>query len=121
MIQGHSPRVRLTHCSPWMCVTVLLILLSTRAAAQKDPFIDAFIEFHTMLTGTYGDEGPAVSAALDKMAVALSVWEAVNRKAEAELKSGPGGTPANLALFYLDAGRPGDALAAIDAAIEIEP
>jgi tetratricopeptide (TPR) repeat protein len=102
-------------------VTVLLILVSTRAAAQKDPFIDAFIEFHTLLSGTYGDEGPAVSAALDKMAVALSVWEAANRKAEADLKSGPGGTPANLALFYLDAGRPGDALAAIDAAIEIEP
>lgn len=104
----------------WICVAILFALIPTRAAAQKDAFIEAFIEFHTRLAGTYGDEGPGAARALDRMDAALSAWDDINRESEAKLESAPG-SASNLALFYLDAGRPSDALSAIDAAIQIEP
>jgi hypothetical protein len=86
------------------CVTAawaiaLLLALPVRAAAQKSTFIDAFIAFHSALPGTYGDEGPQVTAALDRMAVTLDSWERSNREAEAALRARAGATPADLALL----------------------
>jgi hypothetical protein len=103
-----------------VCLTALLALAPASATAQKDPFIDAFIRFHSLLSGTYGDEGPQAAAALDRIAAALAAWEAANRKGQAELMSGPTGAPSNRALFFLEAGRFDDALGAIEAAIRIE-
>jgi tetratricopeptide (TPR) repeat protein len=80
-------------------VFALLTLVPTSAAAQKDPFIDAFIDFHSMLSGTYGDEGAKVVTSLDQMAVSLAAWEAAD----------PDTRPR------------ADALTAIEAAIRIEP
>lgn len=99
---------------------MLFALIPARVTAQKDSFINAFMEFHALLAGTYGDEGPDAARALDRMAAALAAWDDINRESQAKLESAPG-SASNLALFYLDAGRPGDALAAIDAAIQIEP
>jgi len=102
------------------CALAVLLLLPAPAAAQKDAFIEALIEFHSALSGTYGDEGPRVEAALDRMAAALDAWNTENRAAEAALPTGPDNAP-SLALFFLDAGRPAEALEAVEAAIRFEP
>lgn len=104
-----------------LVVLAVLLFLPATAAAQKDAFIGAFIEFDSAISGTYGDEGPTVEASLDRMAVALDAWNAENRATEAALRSGPANAPSTLALFFLDAGRQADALAAIERAIRLEP
>ena len=104
----------------WSALAILFLLLPTTAAAQKDAFIDALIAFHSALSGTYGDEGAQVEAALDRMAVALEAWKTAQRTTEAALKSRPD-APRRLAAFFLEAGRPADALEAIDTAIGLEP
>ncbi|HEY1303962.1 MAG TPA: tetratricopeptide repeat protein [Vicinamibacterales bacterium] len=95
--------------------------MSANVSAQKDPFIDAFIAFHSNLAGTYGDEGRLVASSLEEMAARLAAWEAETRKAETELKAQSPQASSDLALLYLDAGRRDDALTAIEAAIQIEP
>src|SRR5689334_12655174 len=112
---------------PARCVVIsafalaFLFSLPVRAAAQKSVFVDAFIEFHSALYGTYGDEGPRVTAALDRMASSLDVWEQANREAERSLKARTGTTPADLALLYADQHRLDDAAAAIRTAIAADP
>ena len=46
------------------------------SSAQKVAFVDAFVAFHSALFGTYGDEGPEVTAALERMSASLGSWEA---------------------------------------------
>jgi len=112
---------------PARCIVIsawavaFLFSLPGRAAAQKSVFVDAFIEFHSALYGTYGNEGPRVTAALDRMAASLDVWEQANREAERSLKALTGTTPADLALLYADQQRLDDAAAAIRAAIAANP
>jgi tetratricopeptide (TPR) repeat protein len=113
------PPARRSVTAAW--VIALLLTLPVRAAAQKSPFIDAFIDFHSALPGTYGDEGPQVTAALDRMATSLDAWERANREAEAGLKARAGTTPADLALLYADQQRLGDAINAMQLAIAAEP
>ncbi|MBI4521351.1 MAG: tetratricopeptide repeat protein [Gemmatimonadetes bacterium] len=103
---------------PW--ALAVLLLLPATAAAQKGAFIDALIEFHAALSGTYGDEGPRVEAALDRMAVALEAWSVERRAAEAALRAAAGDSSI-LARFFLNEGRPADALKAVEAAIRLEP
>jgi tetratricopeptide (TPR) repeat protein len=98
-----------------------LFSLPARATAQKYAFLDAFIEFHSALPGTYGDEGPRVIAALDRMATSLDSWEQLNRNAEEALRARPGTTPADVALLEIDRWRLDDALDAMDRAITINP
>ncbi len=104
----------------WCTSAVLLLLLPATAEAQKKAFIESVIEFHSALAGTYGDEGARVEAALGRMAAALDAWNAENRAAEAALRSGPDASW-RVAAFFLDAGRPADALTAVDTAIQREP
>src|SRR4051812_26033143 len=98
-----------------------LLSLPVRAAAQKSAFIDAFVDFHSALSGTYGDEGPRVTAALDRMAVSLDAWERANHEAEQALKAHASTTPTDFALLYIDELRLDDAITAIEAAIDLEP
>src|SRR4051812_41134370 len=98
-----------------------LFSLPVRAAAQKSAFIDAFIDFHLALSGTYGDEGPRVMAALERMAISLDAWERANREAEQSLKARASTTPADFALLYIDELRLDDAITSIQAAIDLEP
>ena len=102
-----------------LCVLAVLLLLPATAAAQKGAFIEALIEFDSALSGTYGDEGPRVEAALDRMAVALEAWNTESRAAEAALRAA--GDSSTLARFFLNEGRPADALEAVEAAIRLEP
>ena len=98
-----------------------LTVLPAGAAAQRDPFIDAFVSFHSALSGTYGDEGPKVAASLDQMATSLAAWDRTAAGAVAKLTSQRTNTAGDLALAYLDWGRLDEALAALDSAIAIEP
>ena len=98
-----------------------LVLLPFPAAAQKESFRDAFIDFHSALAGSYGDEGAEAAAALGRLEGSLTAWERAQLKTEGELKARPGITPAELALFYADEGRFDDATNAMAAAISREP
>jgi tetratricopeptide (TPR) repeat protein len=101
-------------------VSVALVLGATTAAsAQKVAFVDAFVAFHSALFGTYGDEGPDVTAALDRMAASLDVWEQSRRDAEAALRLRS--TPRDRALFYADARQFDAAIGAMREAIAAEP
>jgi tetratricopeptide (TPR) repeat protein len=102
-----------------LCVLAVLFLLPATAAAQKGAFIEELIEFDAALSGTYGDEGARVEAALDRMAVALETWMTESRAAEAALRAG--GDSSTLARFLLTEGRPADALEAVEAAIRLAP
>jgi tetratricopeptide (TPR) repeat protein len=102
------------------CALAVFLVLPATASAQKDAFIGAVIEFHSALSGTYGDEGARVEAALDRMAVALEAWNTENRKTEAALRSGPDAAW-KLAQFFADTGRQDKALEAIEIAIRLEP
>ncbi|HET9266837.1 MAG TPA: hypothetical protein VFO31_01685, partial [Vicinamibacterales bacterium] len=75
-----------------------ILALPVRATAQKSAFVDAFIDFHSALYGTYGDEGPQVTRALDRMGTSLDAWE---RASEQDLARA-GATPADLAVAYAD-------------------
>lgn len=102
-----------------LCVLAALLFLPATAAAQKGAFIEALIEFDSALSGTYGDEGARVEAALDRMAVALEAWNTESRAAEAALRAASNSS--SLARFFLNEGRPADALEAVEAAIRLEP
>src|SRR5688500_15074857 len=99
-----SARARIRWRRPGLCAAIFGLLLPASAGAQRDQFIDAFIEFHSEISGTYGDEGPRAAAALDRMAAALDAWNAATRQAEARLKSAPDYAPSTVALLFLDAG-----------------
>ena len=99
----------------------IVISAPTSAAAQKLAFVDAFVAFHSALFGTYGDEGPEVTAALARMSASLDVWEQSRREAEAELRARPTPAPFDRALFYADARQFDAAIAAMRDAVATEP
>lgn len=102
-------------------LTLALVLAgSVPARAQRAAFADALVEFHSALFGTYGDEGPQVTAALDRMALALDRWEKVQAQAAAELNR-RGMTPADRALFHAEHLQLEAAVAAMSEAITAEP
>jgi tetratricopeptide (TPR) repeat protein len=104
---------------------VTATLAPSAASAQKDRFVDALIAFRTALGGTYGDEGPQLEAALQRMASSLAAWDREAAAAEAELRSGLSGAPSEdrlrrriaLASLMLDRDRWAEALADLDAAV----
>ncbi|HEV8392728.1 MAG TPA: tetratricopeptide repeat protein [Vicinamibacterales bacterium] len=103
-----------------VAMTLVLVLgASTTASAQKAAFVDAFVAFHSALFGTYGDEGPDVTAALERMSASLDVWEQSRREAEAQLRARS--TPSDRARFYADARQFDQAVAAMRDAIAAEP
>lgn len=97
----------------------VVLALPLPATAQKGAFIEAFIAFDSAVAGTFGDEGPLVEAALDRMAAALAAWDSESRAAEAALRAA--GDPATLARFLLLDGRPAAALEALESAIRRQP
>ena len=113
------PPARRSVIAAW--AVALLLTFSVRATAQKSAFIDAFVDFHSALLGIYGDEGPQVVAALDRMTASLDAWERSNRGAEAALRSRVSTTPADIAVLYADEQRLNDAIDAMRLAIAAEP
>jgi tetratricopeptide (TPR) repeat protein len=107
-----------------VCALAVLVL-PREVAAQRDPFVDALIAFRAALSGTYGDEGPQVAGALDRMADSLAAWDREIAAVEADLRAGLRDAPPDealrrrmaLASRYVERGRLADALAELDAAI----
>jgi len=107
-------------CVRAVAVSLALLLgASTVASAQKAAFVDAFVAFHSALFGTYGDEGPDVTAALERMSASLDLWEQSRRETEAQLRARS--TPSDWARFYADARQFDAAIAAMRDAIAAEP
>jgi tetratricopeptide (TPR) repeat protein len=103
---------------PAVATLALLLCVAAPASAQKSAFVDALIDFHSALFGTWGDEGPVVTAALDRMAVALDAWE----REQSQAVAGQGrGTPADRALLHAEHLQLEAALAAMKEAVAAEP
>src|SRR3954470_12415996 len=96
---------------------VAVLAVPSTAAAQRDGFLAAWVEFYQTLRGAYGDEGPQLVAQLEKMTTALAEWDREIRDAENQLqprlKRAPLQTAlevhAVLAALYLDRSRFDDA------------
>jgi tetratricopeptide (TPR) repeat protein len=112
-------------------VAVLLAVLAvpSTAAAQRDGFLAAWVQFYQTLPGSYGDEGPQLAAHLEKMTAALAAWDREIRDTESQLQARLKGADANTALevhailaaLYLDRSRFDDALREFEAAIAVDP
>jgi tetratricopeptide (TPR) repeat protein len=110
-----------------------LLGTSTPSFAQKTAFVDAFVAFHSALFGTYGDEGPEVTAALDRMSTSLAAWTPSPEEARefdaaltARRQAMRAGTAraadyVYLGRLYEEAGRGAEAAAAFDAARTLDP
>ncbi len=110
---------------------VLFVVLAfpSTAAAQRDPFFSALLNFYTTLGGVYGDEGPQLAAHLDEMSLALTRWDEEIRDWERQVRPRLNeGDPqvalqvhTFLASLYMERGRFDDALRELDEDIRIDP
>ena len=116
--------------APRLVPLLLLAALAvpSPAAAQRDRFLKAFVQFQQTLRGAYGDEGPQLVAGLDEMGAALAAWDSEIRDAEGQLRPRLKGADTQTALqvhtilasLYLERGRFDDALREFDADISID-
>jgi tetratricopeptide (TPR) repeat protein len=110
-------------------ILLILLALPSPATAQHTAFIDALVEFTAALPGTYGDEGLAARAALDRMERGLAEWDRTLREYEANVlairptASAPRVLEMHrtMGLFFLARGRIEDALRELDAAVALSP
>ena len=68
-----------------MFVALAIAATASPCAAQKDRFFDALLPLYHALAGTYGDEGPQLTASVESMSTALTAWDSSFRDAEAAL------------------------------------
>jgi tetratricopeptide (TPR) repeat protein len=119
--------MKLTRVVPSLLLAVLVV--PSTAAAQRDAFLSAFVQFYQALRGAYGDEGPQIAAHLERMTAALETWDREIRDAESQLRPRLQGADTRAALeihtilasLYLERGRLDDALREFDADIRIDP
>jgi tetratricopeptide (TPR) repeat protein len=114
-----------------LIVFVLVALTLTPAAglAQNAQFFDALLPLYRELAGTYGDEGPQVSASVETMSQALARWDAAMREQEAAMRGRLGGAGPQaamqahtvLASMYSERSRYRDALRELDEDIRLDP
>jgi tetratricopeptide (TPR) repeat protein len=104
---------------PAAATVAIILCAATPASAQRTAFVDALIDFNSALFGTWGDEGPLVVAALDRMTAALDTWEGEQRQAVADPVRR--GTPPDRALLHAEHLQLEAALAAMEEAVAAEP
>src|SRR5678815_1233383 len=114
----------------WVGVTVLLsiglVALPDRASAQPTAFVQALFDLTDALEGTYGDEGPRVRPAIDRMSAALAQWDREIEAAAAGVRAAAQDAASvdrrmALARMYADRGRFADALSELDASRALQP
>jgi len=118
--------MKTTRLVPFVLLAALAV--PAPAAAQRDSFLNALVQFHQTLRGAYGDEGPQLGARLDEMAAALAAWDSQIRDAENQLRPRLKGADVQTALqvhtilasLYMERGRFNDALREFDADITID-
>jgi tetratricopeptide (TPR) repeat protein len=112
-----------------LCAALVLVCAVPAPAQVKDAFIQGVADFANAVNGLSGDEGPALTAAIDAMARGLALWDAAVAKVEAGLASEIGGAPppvaarmrATLGAVYLERGRLDAALEQFDEAFRLDP
>jgi tetratricopeptide (TPR) repeat protein len=126
-------RSRADHLGGFSRIAALLLVavlaLPSSAAAQRDPFFSALLNFYRALGGVYGDEGPQLSAHLDSMSTALATWDDEIRDWERQVRPRLNEGDAQVALqvhtflasLYMERGRFDDALREFDEDIRIDP
>ncbi len=92
----------------------------------KNQFVAGVRQFTEAVAGTFGDEGPKLSASLDVMRQTLAQWDAAIRAYESMVAALPGNNAsaeARVALgtVYLDRDRRDDALREFAAAVRLDP
>lgn len=100
---------------------VLFLGIPSASLAQRDAFLDAFVEFHSALAGTYGDEGTHVVSALARMSDSLDIWERSQRDAAAALEQRATATAGDRAVLYIEGQQLDAAIAAMQEAVAAEP
>jgi tetratricopeptide (TPR) repeat protein len=113
------------------CRTLFLacLLWPSHAHAQaKDAFVEGLTQLINAVDGTFGDEGPALQAAVEAMARGLAAWDARVAGVEAGFRADVAAAPparaavmrGALGTVYLERGRVDDALAQFSAAAELD-
>src|SRR5262249_38745050 len=103
--------------------------VASPAIAQHEPFVSALSEFTAALPGTYGDEGVAARASLDRMARGLTEWDQTLREYESNIITiAPTASASRvldmhrtMGMFYLARGRANDAVREFDTAVALSP
>ncbi|HEY1306345.1 MAG TPA: tetratricopeptide repeat protein [Vicinamibacterales bacterium] len=116
--------------APRLIVSLVLVALAipSTAAAQRDSFLAAFVQFYQTMRGAYGDEGPQLVAQLERMTTALAAWDRGIRDAESELRPRLKDADVQTALevhtilasLYLERGRFDEAVREFEADITID-
>ena len=109
------------------CAGAVQLILPSPAIAQHQSFVTALSEFTAALPGTYGDEGVAARASLDRMARGLTEWDQTLREYELNIVAiAPTASASRvldmhrtMGMFYLARGRSGDAVREFDAAVAL--
>jgi tetratricopeptide (TPR) repeat protein len=108
---------------------VVCTLWPTYAHAQaKDAFVEGLTQLMNAVDGTFGDEGPALRAAVEAMSRGLAAWDArvagVESGFRADVTAAPSAGAAvmrgALGTVYLERGRVDDALTQFAAAAELD-
>src|SRR4051812_45959456 len=125
--RGGSPCMRVPLIAAFVAVAVGVA--PATVFAQQDQFFDALLPLYRAAAGTYGDEGPRLSTAVNALAAALAQDDAALREVESTLRAQlPAATPQAalqahtlLASMYLEHGRLADALREFDQDLLIDP
>jgi len=92
----------------FVCALVALgsaLRLEAQGSDPRGEFLNALGRFSLALDGTYGDEGPRLSSALDAMAAALSQWDAsIQSRERAMVADVASASPALAARMHLALG-----------------
>jgi tetratricopeptide (TPR) repeat protein len=119
-VSGFSRTVLLCACTVWP---------SHAYAQPKDAFVEGLTQLINAVDGTFGDEGPALQAAVEAMTRGLAEWDDRITRVESGFradvtKAAPPAAArmrATLGTVYLERGRVDDALAQFAAAAELDP
>ena len=111
------------------CITFVLGGPDAARAQFRDAFVQGVADFVNAANGLSGDEGPALTAAIDAMTAGLAQWDVAVAKVEAGLASEVPKAPpqvaarmrAALGAVYLERGRWDAALKQFDAAVALDP
>jgi tetratricopeptide (TPR) repeat protein len=111
------------------CAGFAMLVLPSPAHAQHQSFVSALSEFTAALPGTYGDEGIAARASLDRMQRGLTEWDQTLREYETNIKTiAPTASASRvldmhrtMGMFYLARGRFDDAVREFDTAVALSP
>jgi tetratricopeptide (TPR) repeat protein len=111
-----------------LALSVTLLWPSHAHAQAKDAYVEGLTQLINAVDGTFGDEGPALQAALEAMARGLAAWDARVAGVEAGFRADVANVPpagaavmrGALGTVYLERGRVDDALTQFTAAAELD-